>query len=459
MDTILLPTGTNPDLQWAVTAYKTHGGNYGQYRDYIEGREDVRAVMNELRSAYGREARKYVYNRCAAVVDAHADRMQIEGFGADNEAISQAAQDLWDANQMDIREGMVEQDAFGLGDGYAIVEVDPDNGDVLVWPQYAENIRVKYSDTRPGRITQAARRWHDPDIKRLRLNLYYPDRIEKYVSAREFTELSGVDWNTKDWVRHEAEGEPWPVYLNVKDTVPVFHFANNARVNAYGTSELRDVIPIQDNINESLNLLNVGMRFYAWPQMWVIGVGIDEDSGTALQRVQAGIDRMLVLTGDGENRASVGQFAPASMSPYLEVIDADDHRISRVSKVPARYLNQESQAISGTSKRMDESPFVSKIEDRQRAFGYVWSEVIRYGLRLMGMAVEPGAIRVNWKSAAPLAEDEVWTVAQQKIDAGMPFEAALREAGYEPDQIATILAERAADREATLVADFGGGEP
>lgn len=459
MDTILIPTGTNPDLQWAVNAYKAHGGNYGQYRDYLHGRQPLQFATEKFKSAFGRQFQTFAYNRCAMVVDAHADRMQIDGFGADNETISQAAQDLWDANQMDVREGMVEQDLFGLGDGYVIVEMDPASGDVLIWPQYAENIRVKYSDTRPGRITQAARRWHDPDIKRLRLNLYYPDRIEKYQGVREITDSSGVDWNVKDWVRHEAEGEPWPVYLNVKDTVPVFHFANNARVNQYGTSELRDVIPLQDAINKTVMDMMVAMEFAAYPQRVLLNVDVEDDAtGDAIQRFQTGIDRMLALTGSSDRQAAIAEFSAAAMTQYLDVAEKFDQFISRVSKVPARYLTQESQAISGTSKRMDESPFVSKIEDRQRATGSVWADgVIRYGLRLMGMAVEPGAIRVNWKSAAPLAEDEEWTLIQQKIDAGMPFEAALREAGYEPDQIAQILAERAADREATLVADFGGG--
>ena len=146
------------------------------------------------------------------------------------------------------------------------------------------------------------------------------------------------------------------------------------------------------------------------------------------------------------------------MTQYLDVAEKFDHFISRVSKVPARYLTQESQAVSGTSKRMDESPFVSKIEDRQRAFGGVWSEVVRYGLRLQGQAVEPGAIRVNWRPAAPLSEEEQIQQALGMNDLGFPFPAILREVwGYEPDQIAEIEKERATEREAnqSVMADFG----
>src|SRR5690606_40483407 len=44
----------------------------------------------------------------------------------------------------------------------------------------------------------------------------------------------------------------WPVMLNVPGTVPVFHFANNARVNDYGQSELAPVLPLQDMLNRDL---------------------------------------------------------------------------------------------------------------------------------------------------------------------------------------------------------------
>src|SRR6187551_3446903 len=160
MDTLLAPD-TADALQWALKAYKAHGQHYGECRAYLDGDQPLSFATEKFKSAFGRQFKTFAYNRCAAVVDAHADRLQVEGFGSDNDALSQAAQDIWDSNQMDVREGMVEFDAFGLGDGYVIVEVDPADGAVLIWPQYAENVRVQYSDTRPGLITQASRRWYD----------------------------------------------------------------------------------------------------------------------------------------------------------------------------------------------------------------------------------------------------------------------------------------------------------
>lgn len=458
-DTLTLPD-TKTALAWAHNAFKTHGSHYGNCRRYLSGEQPLEFATDKFKSAFGRQFKTFAYNRCSMVVDAHADRLQVEGFGADDDTLAQAAQDVWDDNQMDVREGQVEAEAFGMGDGYVIVELHPTTGDVLIWPQYAENVRVQYSDTMPGEITQAARRWVGED-KYLYLNLYYPDKIEKYRSVRTVSgdESTSFAWESIQWDRYTPEGETaWPMPLTITDTVPVFHFGNNARVNHYGTSELRDVIPLQDAINKTVMDMLVAMEFAAFPQRVVIGVDTSDDvTIDALARLQLGIDRMVAITGDGEKQASIAEFTAADMTQYLEVAEKFDQFIARVSRVPSRYLTQEATAVSGTSKRMDESPWVSKIEDRQRAFGAVWADVARYGLRLKGVESERGAIRINWVPAAPLSEAEQMEQAEAKERIGWPFPAILREMGYEPEQIAQIVDERDKEREAALVADFGEG--
>lgn len=443
MDAILAPDTTN--LQKALDAYK-YTGNYQQYRQYLRGEQPLEYATEKFKSAFGRQFQTFAYNRCAPVVDAHADRLQVEGFGADNEAISQEAQDIWDDNQMDVREGQVEVEAFGMGDGYVIVEKHPKTGDIQIWPQYAESIRVQYSDEEPNRRAWATRRWLED--KYLRFNIYYPDRIEKYRSRQPMSgESIPVEVKADMLEPWQPEGDAqWPVMLDVDDTVPVFHFANNGRTNSYGQSELRDVIPLQDAINKTVMDMLVAMEFAAFPQRVILDVDVGDDAtADAIRRFQTGIDRILTLTGSGEGKAAIAEFSAAAMVQYLDVAEKFDQFIARVTKIPSRYLTQEATAISGTSKRMDESAFVSKIEDRQRAFGTVWSEVIRYALRLTGTEVEPGAIRVNWVPAAPLSNEEQMEQALGMNSLGFPLDSILREVwGYEPEQIEQIMAERKA---------------
>jgi hypothetical protein len=89
---------------------------------------------------------------------------------------------------------------------------------------------------------------------------------------------------------------------------------------------------------------------------------------------------------------------------------------------------------------MDESAWVSKLEDRQRASGEVWADVMRYALRLKRVEVEPGALRVNWKSAAPLSTQDQLEEALGMQALGFPLSFIMKKVyGYEPDQIAEVL--------------------
>ena len=81
------------------------------------------------------------------------------------------------------RAGEIHKEALKNGDAYAIVWFDP-NGEVTIYPQRAGNVRRQYDEEQPGRILWAAKYWRTTD-KRTRLNLFYPDRIERYVTKRE----------------------------------------------------------------------------------------------------------------------------------------------------------------------------------------------------------------------------------------------------------------------------------
>lgn len=434
------PTTADTDIRWAVAALNDGAATYATYRRYLAGQQPLSFATEKFRTAFGRLFQAFAYNRCAPVIKAHANRLRVEGFGADDAATAQAAQDLWDRAHMDLYEGQVEAEALGLGDSYVMVQAHPLTGAVQLWPLRAEQVRVHYSESEPGVIDRAARRWIDEESY-TRLNLYYRDRILKFRSR----------WKTPNSTATAAAFAPyqepgdlaWPLMLNLSDTVPVFHFGNNAGMNDYGVSELLPVLPLQDGLNKTLMDMIVAMEFAAFPQRVLLNVDTDEaGSFDAITRFQSGIDRMLALRGssDGANPA-VTEFSAVNINQYLDVARHWDEAIGHVTQVPMHDLIKTGRYPSGASLRMDEAPFTAKIEDQQRAFGYVWADgALRYGLRLQGMDVAPGAIRVNWRSAAPMAEEDKLALALQKEALGFPFEQILKELGYEPDQMAEILA-------------------
>jgi hypothetical protein len=467
----------NP-LAWAVSAFQNdRGALYRVYRDYLEGRHPMPITTEDARRAFGPTFRNFFYNRCATVVDAHADRMRVQGFGSPDEdavrksierrettrdeappTIAQYAQELWDAANMDVYEGQIDKEAFGMGDAYLYVEVDPDDGAVHLWPQRADEVRVLYSDRKPGVREMAAKAWWQDD-KHLYLNLLFPDRIEKYRTAQPSNSTT-MPTKPEAFIPYQPDGEPWPMPLNLDDTVPMFHIPNNGDVNSYGTSELRDVLPLQDELNRSLIQQSAAGAF-GIKAIWLLlnYDPRDEESEAALANFKMGLTSILTVPPNEQGTAppEVAEFSHADMRQYDLIAEKWDVRISRQSRVPVKDITGETTNESGVAKRLNESGFIAKIEDRQHAFGAVYSAAMTYALRLQGIPVEPGDLRVNWRPASPLAENEVWELIAIKTINGMPFKAALREAGYDPEQIDQIL-EEIAEEAAEAQRRFDAGQ-
>jgi hypothetical protein len=423
-------------LAWSVKAFQDgRNTTYGTYQSYIDGDQPLTLATDRYRSAFGLLFDTFSYNRCEAVVDAHADRLQVAGFGADNETISQRAMDLWDANHMDVRQGHIEADAFGLGDSYLIVEKHPVSGKVHMWVQNPNTVRVHYADDVPGKVDLAVKTWQTEDQYQ-RINLYFEGRIEKYISSNRAVTAMPQPGSFKQL---DTDGEPWTFDLGVPGVVPVFPFHNNGRTGGYGRSELRNVIPLQNALNKAMMDMFIASEFAAYPQRVIIGVEPSDDQKAGLDRFVAGLDRIMTLFAPD---AKIGEFSAANIAQYISVIEYVDMAIARTARIPAHYLNGISGNISGRALRAAEVYWVKKLQDRQKAESVPIAEAVSYGLALDGLAVEPGKLRVNWESVTAMTEDDELDLATMKSSIGFSMETLLRELGYEPDQIKTIMEEK-----------------
>ena len=159
------------------------------------------------------------------------------------------------------------------------------------YPNRAANVTVVTDDDSPGRVLWAAKQWLTND-KHIRLNLFYPDRIEKYISnanrkacflmRRSFVPLAGPKSQVQSPRSSEAHLGTWDMGLgtiaNPYGIVPVFHFANNADLGMTGRSELEAAMPVQDGLNKSVLDMLVAMEFSAYRQRWAAGIEIEIDA-------------------------------------------------------------------------------------------------------------------------------------------------------------------------------------
>lgn len=436
-------TKAGDDIEWAVESILDAAKTYAVYDSYYDGDHPLLFATEKFRNTFGNLFQAFADNLCPTVVDAVADRMVVTGFDGDQK---NEAEDIWRENRLERNAGQVHQDAFKFGDSYVLVWPDK-SGTPVVWPQSPLTCTVEYDDEEFGKILRAGKCWVN-NQKYGRLTLYFPDRILRFRTKRALRSEDGaaIPKNPNDW-------EPLPdgesTVTNPYGETPLYHFANNAGVGQFGTSELRDVIKLQDALNKSLCDMLVGMEFTAWPQRYATGLQIDVDADTGKPintPFTPGADRIWTAAGD----VKFGEFSAGNLEQYVKVQDSIRTEIARVSGTPLHYFNLGGTPPTGEALKVSEGRLVKKVEDRQVAFGDVWKDVLEMSARQRGVEVneEKDLLKIIWKLASPhnpLLDAEVQIVKQQ---IGVSTKQSLRELGYSEDKIDEMMKEK--EEEAAL---------
>lgn len=457
---------TSPDITWALSAFRalapgstlTRAALYQLYLDYYEGRHKLTFATEKFKSAFGDTFQAMSENLCPIVVDSVADRLQVQGFTARNEAdadrVALKTTEIERRNRMSRRRGEILRDALALGDNYVIAWPDPDDAtQPTIYPNRPGSIAVDYHPEKIGLIRRAAKFWlmsvavGDKTETFCRLNLYFSDRIERYITSAKSAALPE---KAEAFVAYRDEADNrWPI-PNPYGKVPVFAYANNAGVGQPGRSELSDVIPLQDSLNKSLCDLLVAMEFEAFAQRWVTGLEIQADeNGQPIMPFKMGVDRMLgVLSKD----TKFGEFSRADLEKFVSVQNASRASIARVAGLPLFMfmLGDSAAPPSGSSLIVASSRLTSKVLDRQTCFGSAEEDLMRFCLQIRGMSDVD--VQVNWRDTSPKPEaGTIWDAATKKLQI-VGTRQTLREENYTEAQIDTIQREK-------LDEEFGDGAP
>lgn len=423
----------NAVLKSALVRINNNMDDYRQFARYYAGNHNLAFATSKYRTAFGNMFSAFSDNLMPSVVDPLADRMQIEGFGVEegDESAGAQAWAMWKKNRMERRAGEAHLEALKSGDCYVLVWPDGD-GNPTIYANKAELWTVEYDSENPGTMLWAAKVW--VVSTKVRVNIYYSDRIEKYISQKEITNLPT---DPDVFEPFYEEGEAWPM-MNPYGRVPVFHFANNASVGELGQSELANVIPIQDALNKSVTDMMVAMEFVALPQRWVTGLEVPTDpaTGKPLQTpFTTGVDRIWATDNPD---AKFGEFGASSLDQFINVQESFRSEIARISATPLHYLLlQPGNFPSGESLKTAEVRFLSKVRDRMSSFGEQWCAVMEFCLEIAGMSGV--RLTIDWKNPQPHSEKEAVDTAKVKLEMGIPLTQILKELNYTDEEIATML--------------------
>lgn len=435
------------DIEKAIEELRLNRSRYEKTESYYDGDHELSFATDKFVNAFGSLFREFALNLCPAVVEALRDKLVITEFSVEKGERKETAADawkIWQDNRMGVRAGEIHKEAVKNGDAYAIVWPGPDKR-VTIYPNKAASSMVTYDPELPGKILWGAKYWAMLD-KKVRLNLFYPDRTERYISKKK---VDGELPEANGFTEFEA---PVP---NPYGVVPIFHFANNADVGSLGRSELKDVIPVQDGLNKSVLDMLVAMEFASYRQRWASGIEIDyDDNGKPIPPFKAGIERLWITEN---NEAKFGDFEATELKQFLEVKDSFRTDFATVSGTPLYYFMQTGANFpqSGESYRRSETRFINKVRDRQGAFGAVWEDLMEFAL----MVENKGQVRLftGWEEPEKLSEKESLENLQIKKDLGVSDEQLWMEAGYGEADIAAMKAakEMAMER---MARSFNAGE-
>jgi hypothetical protein len=481
------------DLELAIQNLRANTARYDKPERYYRGDHDLSFATEKFENAFGSLFREFALNLCPAIVDAVRDKLKITGFSlgpqaplpasvvpdADNttannnstlesrptktllpflpispspalptspSTIHAALDSIWFANRLDLTAEEIHLEALKLGDAYAIVWPDS-NGGVTIYPQRAANCTVIYGDEIPGQMRFAAKYWRASG-GRVRLNLLYPDRIEKYISRnksdlslpdlREFLPVGDRSGFVSDYLSGDRDAGESSTVPNPYGMIPLFHFSNTCEIGTFGKSELTQAIPIQNGLNKSVLDMLVAMEFSAFRQRWVTGIEVEYDpnTGEAIPPFKVGCDRLWTATNPQVN---FGDFNTTDLDQFLKVKDSFRVDMASVTGTPLHYFLQNIRGFaSGEALGRSEARFLAKVRDRQRAFGQTWAACLSFALHVAGLA--PGILlRPQWEDPAPMAQREFLENLILKKKLGISTQQALQEAGYAPTDISQML--------------------
>ena len=446
----------NKHIEQTLNDLRANAPRYERFERYYNGEHELAFASEKFQNTFGTLFREFALNLCPVICDAVRDKLRVTGFSEENygdaelqsyeaatletftnprdsaNSINAATRSIWHRNRMLTRSGEIHKEALKTGDAYAIVWPD-ERGRAVIYPNRAANVTLRYDENEPGRVAWAAKAWLGAD-KHYRLNIFYADRIEKYISKGETEgslpaakEFEPVGTRAALPAERHAGWQPAFRQPNPFGVVPVFHFSNNADLGLIGRSELEAAIPVQDGLNKSVLDMLVAMEFSAYRQRWAAGIEIEMDADGKLKApFTAGIDHLWI----SENaNTRFGDFQAAELQQFLAVKDSFRVDIASVTGTPLHYFLPNTETFpSGEALRKGETRFIAKVRDRQSTFGQVWADLMAFALKIEGRS--DASLITQWEDPSPMSEKEFLENILLKRRIGLPVEKALIEAGY-----------------------------
>lgn len=406
-------------------------------RQYYSGDHPLSRLTDKAKEGFQRLLRQSRSNYVGLVVDATAERIQVDGIRiGGGEVGDEEAWRIWQANNLDADSDLITTEAVKCSRSFMLVAPNPDDATTpFVTGEDMTQAIVAYAPGSRRKRAAGLKAWEDDWTGELMATVYLPNAVYKFKAPKP---KHGVVGRPK-WQAREVEGEEWPA-PNPLGVVPLVEIPNRPDLLGNAMSEIEDVLDIQDRVNKTLIDRMMAQEFAAFRQRWMTGYEVPtDDNGQPIEPFKAAVDRLWVI--EDEN-VQVGEFQATDIGPYLKAVEADVKDMAARTRTPSQYLLGAMVNISGDALKAAESGLVSKVKQRQRPFGEAIEEVVRLYLRAAGDQRDLSAIEVIWHNPEFRTEGELVDALLKMSTLGVPHEALWERWGASQAEIGQWRAQR-----------------
>lgn len=455
------------------------------YREYADGEhraklsEQMKHMLRLTDSDVKEGESPFNINHMGNIIRTIVDRLHLTTITADTTPGSKWVADLLKRNRFDGLQIRVHDSASRDADAYVMVAPDTETGMPIFVREKAydgsEGIIPIYSGT-DRRIAAAVKIWRENITsenkltERARVNVYFRDRIEKYVTAVGSGALEKF---------FELPGDPWPITWVAPSGkplgVPIFHFPNQATDDdSFGRAEIADAIPVQDALNRILTSMvatselgGFGINYAIGikppdkvaPGMWVYGVPLDKTTGKPEQSMPSELQSKWLST------IKFGKLEASPIQPFIEELLFLIDQMYEITGTP-RSASKDSSA-SGESLKQRESALLGKARRAQTNYGNVWEDAVMMAHTIQSVYANeaPPAIEsvsADWASAE--VRDDTATIdnaqkIRNDVDQRTLLEEYAKVFGWDAEKIDKIIEAKKAEQSARLTVMRGNNLP
>lgn len=360
--------------------WETRGAQVARYRRYYDGEHDA-ALTDTMRKMLRMSdaAQEFNNNYIPVIIDTMVNRLIITDVSTDSDKATAWLRELLDESSFDTLQGKLHLATALDGDSFVMVYHDGTRTRLshqLAYDGESGIIPVYESEDSPVMLC-AVKIWSevfraDTDGKiqianRVRVNVYYPDRIEKFQSPLATGGTALQPFLAEEDTSHV---HPWTKRDGSPLGIPILHFRNRPRKN-FGISEIANALPLQDALNRTLHSLvsaseKTGFQVRA-------AFGFDPDPN---EEGLAPGDFILAGPGglDNSQQVRIETLDAGSLAELLSTARHLRTEIGNVTSTPAPELF-DSDDLSGEAFSARESTLVGKLRANQSGLSATWEQV------------------------------------------------------------------------------------